>query len=308
MADISRAAAFALPPQAGRRSVWLQKATKTVLPHLLLVALAVLFLVPFFWMLVSSFKTKETMFTQPIEWLPRAWNWQNYPNAINYPGFPFLRFLWNSTYYSISVTIGTVMSCSMVGYAFARLRFPFRTTLFNITMATLMIPWVVTFIPTFILFKELDTFTSNLLNVRLLGTYWPLIIPAFGGNAFYIFMIRQFFMGLPSELSDAARVDGAGEFRIFWQIMLPLVKPALMVMAVFTFLATWHDFFGPLIYVSDNRQFPLSLGLYAFRAQRTTEWALLMAASTITTVPLIIIFFFTQRYFLEGIKLSGLQG
>jgi len=272
------------------------------------VALAVLFLVPFFWMLVSSFKTKETMFTQPIEWLPRAWNWQNYPNAINYPGFPFLRFLWNSTYYSISVTIGTVMSCSMVGYAFARLRFPFRTTLFNITMATLMIPWVVTFIPTFILFKELDTFTSNLLNVRLLGTYWPLIIPAFGGNAFYIFMIRQFFMGLPSELSDAARVDGAGEFRIFWQIMLPLVKPALMVMAVFTFLATWHDFFGPLIYVSDNRQFPLSLGLYAFRAQRTTEWALLMAASTITTVPLIIIFFFTQRYFLEGIKLSGLKG
>ena len=308
MADISRAAAFALPPQAGRRSVWLQKATKTVLPHLLLVALAVLFLVPFFWMLVSSFKTKETMFTQPIEWLPRAWNWQNYPNAINYPGFPFLRFLWNSTYYSISVTIGTVMSCSMVGYAFARLRFPFRTTLFNITMATLMIPWVVTFIPTFILFKELDTFTSNLLNVRLLGTYWPLIIPAFGGNAFYIFMIRQFFMGLPSELSDAARVDGAGEFRIFWQIMLPLVKPALMVMAVFTFLATWHDFFGPLIYVSDTRQFPLSLGLYAFRAQRTTEWALLMAASTITTVPLIIIFFFTQRYFLEGIKLSGLKG
>ena len=308
MADISRAAAFALPPQAGRRSVWLQKATKTVLPHLLLVALAVLFLVPFFWMLVSSFKTKETMFTQPIEWLPRAWNWQNYPNAINYPGFPFLRFLWNSTYYSISVTIGTVMSCSMVGYAFARLRFPFRTTLFNITMATLMIPWVVTFIPTFILFKELDTFTSNLLNVRLLGTYWPLIIPAFGGNAFYIFMIRQFFMGLPSELSDAARVDGAGEFRIFWQIMLPLVKPALRVMAVFTFLATWHDFFGPLIYVSDNRQFPLSLGLYAFRAQRTTEWALLMAASTITTVPLIIIFFFTQRYFLEGIKLSGLKG
>ncbi len=308
MADISRAAAFALPPQAGRRSLWLQKATKTVLPHLLLVALAVLFLVPFYWMLVSSFKTKETMFTQPIEWLPRAWNWQNYPNAINYPGFPFLRFLWNSTYYSISVTIGTVMSCSMVGYAFARLRFPFRTTLFSITMATLMIPWVVTFIPTFVLFKELDTFTSNLLNVRLLGTYWPLIIPAFGGNAFYIFMMRQFFMGLPSELSDAARVDGAGEFRIFWQIMLPLVKPALMVMAVFTFLATWHDFFGPLIYVSDNRQFPLALGLYAFRAQRTTEWALLMAASTITTVPLIIIFFFTQRYFLEGIKLSGLKG
>ncbi len=281
---------------------------RTVLPHLLLIALGVAFMIPFFWMLSSSLKTKETMFTNPIEWLPRVWNWQNYPNAINYPNFPFLRFLWNSTYYSVSVTVGTVISCAMVGYAFARLRFPMREPLFIVTIATLMIPWMVTFIPTFILFKELDTFTTQTIGVKMLGTYWPLIIPAFGGNAFYIFMMRQFFKGLPSELADAAHVDGAGEFRIFWQIMLPLVKPALMVMAVFTFLGTWHDFFGPLIYVSDNKQFPLSLGLYAFRAQRTTEWALMMAAAALSTVPLIIVFFFTQRYFLEGIKLTGIKG
>jgi multiple sugar transport system permease protein len=293
---------------AARRKPTIGKIARTVLPHLLLLALAAIFLVPFYWMLITSFKTKETAFTSPIEWLPRVWNWQNYPTAINYPNFPFLRFLWNSTYYSAMVTLGTVISCAMVGYAFAKLRFPFRRTLFYVTVATLMIPWVVTFIPTFILFKELDAFTSNLLNFKMLGTYWPLIIPAFGGNAFYIFMMRQFFMGLPNELSDAARVDGAGEFRIFWQIMLPLVKPALMVMAVFTFLATWHDFFGPLIYVSDNRQYPLSLGLYAFRAQRTTEWALMMAAATLSTVPLMIIFFLTQRYFLEGIKLTGIKG
>lgn len=307
MANVPRVSApTALPMQ--RIVFLLRRSLRSVLPHVLLAALAIVFLVPFYWMIISSFKTKETMFTYPIEWLPRVWNWQNYPNAINYPGFPFLRFLWNSTYYSIGVTLGTVISCAMVGYAFARLRFPLRETLFYVTIATLMIPWVVTFIPTFILFKELDTFTTNLLNFKLLGTYWPLIIPAFGGNAFYIFMMRQFFRGLPGELSDAARVDGAGEFRIFWQIMLPLVKPALMVMAVFTFLGTWHDFFGPLIYVSENTQFPLSLGLYAFRAQRTTEWALMMAAATLATVPLIVIFFFTQRYFLEGIKLTGLKG
>jgi multiple sugar transport system permease protein len=305
---VSSGNALPQPMRATSRPKQLLRLLKPVLPHLLLMTLAVVFLVPFYWMVISSLKTKETMFANPIEWLPRTWNWQNYPNAINYPNFPFLRFLWNSTYYSIGMVIGTVLSCSMVGYAFARLRFPFRSTLFYITIATLMIPWVVTFIPTFILFKEMDTVTGQWFNFKLLGTYWPLVIPAFGGNAFYIFMMRQFFMGLPSELSDAARVDGAGEFRIFWQIMLPLVRPALMVMAVFTFLGSWHDFFGPLIYVSDNKQFPLSLGLYAFRAQRTTEWALMMAAATLATVPLILIFFFTQRYFLEGIKLTGLKG
>jgi multiple sugar transport system permease protein len=307
MAGVMGQSATPVRAASGRRST-AAKILRTVLPHALLIFLAVAFLVPFYWMIISSLKTKEIVFSNPIEWLPRRWMWENYPNAINYPGFPFLRFLWNSTFYSVAVTIGTVISCSMVGYAFARLRFPGRNLLFYVTIATLMIPWVVTFIPTFILFKELDTVTSSLLNLKMLGTYWPLIIPAFGGNAFYIFMMRQFFMGLPKELSDAARVDGAGEFRIFAQIMMPLVKPAVMVMAVFTFLATWHDFFGPLIYLSSNAQYPLSLGLYAFRAQRTTEWSLMMAAATVSTLPLIVIFFFTQRYFLEGIKLTGIKG
>jgi multiple sugar transport system permease protein len=293
---------------APARRITAARVLRTALPHVLLIFLAMLFLVPFYWMIISSLKTKEIVFSNPIEWLPRRWMWENYPTAINYPGFPFLRFLWNSTFYAVAVTLGTVISCSMVGYAFARLRFPGRNLLFYVTIATLMIPWVVTFIPTFILFKAVDTVTSSLFNVKMLGTYWPLIIPAFGGNAFYIFMMRQFFMGLPKELSDAARVDGAGEFRIFAQIMMPLVKPAVMVMAVFTFLATWHDFFGPLIYLSSNAQYPLSLGLYAFRAQRTTEWSLMMAAATVSTVPLIVIFFFTQRYFLEGIKLTGIKG
>jgi multiple sugar transport system permease protein len=209
-----------------------------------------------------------------------------------------VRFLLNSLYYAGFVTFGTVLSCAAVAYGFARLRFPGRDALFLLTIATMMIPGIVTFIPTYVLFKTFG----------VIGTYAPLIIPSFLGNAFFIFMLRQFFMGLPWELSDAARVDGASEWRIFWQIMLPLVRSALLVVAVFTFLGTWHEFFGPLIYLSDNSQYPLSLGLFAFRSQRTTEWSLMMAASTLATLPLVIVFFLAQRSFLQGITLTGLKG
>ena len=201
-------------------------------------------------------------------------------------------------FFAGGVTIGTVLSCAAVGYGFARLRFPGRDILFAITLATLMIPPIVTFIPTYVLFAKL----------QLTGSYVPLILPAFFGNAFFIFMMRQFFLGIPRDLSDAARIDGAGEFRIFWQIMLPLVRPALMVVAVFSLLYTWHDFFRPLIYLQDKSQFPLSLGLYAFKSQRTAEWAKIMMGSFLTTLPLIIVFLFTQRYFLRGIATTGLMG
>ncbi|HNB52472.1 MAG TPA: carbohydrate ABC transporter permease, partial [Anaerolineales bacterium] len=192
----------------------------------------------------------------------------------------------------------TILSCAVVAYGFARLRFPGRDLLFSLTLATLMIPAIVTLIPTFLLFKTFG----------MIGSYAPLIVPRFFGDAFFIFMMRQFFKSLPEELADAARVDGASEFRIFWQIMLPLVQPALIVVGVFTFLWTWHDFFGPLIYLSDSNQFPLSLGLFAFRAQRTTEWGLMMAGSVLATLPLVIIFFVAQKYFIEGIKLTGVKG
>jgi multiple sugar transport system permease protein len=266
--------------------------------HALLIGVSIAFLAPFYWMIVSSLKQNNQIFTLPIQWVPNPPHWENYSKAINYPNFPFVRFLGNSLFYSVSVTIGTVISCAAVGYGFARMRFPGRDLLFFLTLSTMMIPGIVTFIPTFVLFKSLG----------MLGTYTPLILPNFLGNAFFIFMMRQFYLGLPWELSDSARVDGAGEFRIFWQIMLPLVRSALMVVAVFTFLYTWHDFFGPLIYLSERSQYPLSLGLYAFRAQRTTEWALMMAASTLTMLPLVGIFFLTQRYFLEGITLTGIKG
>ncbi|MBI3328296.1 MAG: carbohydrate ABC transporter permease [Nitrospinae bacterium] len=264
----------------------------------LLAMVAVAFLVPFCWMIISALKDSSQIFVQPIPWWPTSVRWDNFASAMTYPGFPFLRFLGNSLVYAGSVSIGTVLSCAAVGYGFARLRFPGRDLLFVISVATLMIPGIVIFIPTFVLFKSLG----------LLGTYAPLILPAFLGNAFFIFLLRQFFLGLPPELSDAARIDGAGEFRIFWQIMLPLVRPALLVAAVLSFIWTWHEFFGPLIYLSEQSQYPLSLGLFAFRAQHATEWSMLMAAATITTLPLVVIFFCTQRAFLEGVTLTGIKG
>jgi multiple sugar transport system permease protein len=280
------------------RKIPIRKRIIALLRHVVLIAVTIAFLMPFYWMLISAFKENTMVFSNPIKWFPNPIRWQNFPAAFNYPGFPFLKFLWNSTYYAGMVTIGTVISCSMAGYAFARLRFPGRNSLFSVTIASLMIPGIVTFIPVFLLFK----------NLGWLGSYKPLIIPAFFGNAFFIFMMRQFFRTMPEELADAARVDGASEFTIFWRIMLPLVRPALIVMAVFTFLWTWHDFFGPLIYLNQQDQYPLSLGLYAFRSRRTTEWGLMMAGATLTTFPLVILFFFAQRYFLQGIKLTGLKG
>jgi len=294
-ADMAHLAKSVFSPAAGRK---LRRHVLAAGRHVLLIGVAMAFMLPFVWMVISALKSNDMVFSQPIQWWPNPPRWSNFLEAFNYPRFPFLRLLWNSVFYSGAVTIATVVSCAAVAYGFARLRFPGRDLLFMVTIATLMIPGIVTFIPTFILFKALGQ----------LGSYVPLIVPKFFGDAFFIFMMRQFYLTLPGELADAARVDGANEFRIFWQIMLPLVRPALLVMAVFMFLWTWHDFFGPLVYLSDTSQFPLSLGLFAFRAQRDTYWGLLMAAATLTTLPLVIIFFIGQRYFVEGVKLTGIKG
>jgi len=266
--------------------------------HALLIAIAAIFLLPFYWMLISALKSNTAIFARPLQWWPDPVQWDNLVKTVTSPAFPYLRLLGNSVLYAGGVTVGTVLSSAAVGYGFARLRFPGRNILFAITLATLMIPPIVLFIPTYVLFA----------NLKLTGSYVPLILPAFFGNAFFIFMMRQFFLGIPGDLSDAARIDGAGEYRIFWQIMLPLVRPALMVVAVFSLLYTWHEFFPPLIYLQDRAQFPLSLGLYAFRSQRTAEWANIMMGSFLTTLPLIVVFLFTQRYFLRGIATTGLKG
>jgi len=281
-------------PQRRVQPAWVRPLAR----HALLIVVAAILLLPFYWMIVSALKSNSEIFARPLQWWPDPIQWENLGKTIGSRYFPYLQLLGNSIFFAGGVTIGSVLSCAAVGYGFARLRFPGRDILFGITLATLMIPPIVTFIPTYVLFSKLG----------LIGGYTPLILPAFFGNAFFIFMMRQFFLGIPGDLSDAARIDGAGEFRIFWQIMLPLVRPALMVVAVFTLLYTWHDFFGPLIYLQDKSRFPLSLGLYAFKSQRTADWANIMMGSFLTTLPLIIVFLFTQRYFLRGIATTGLKG
>jgi multiple sugar transport system permease protein len=266
--------------------------------HALLLAVAVLFVSPLSWMAISSLKDAGEVFARPVVWWPHRLLWSNFRGVLTDPGFPFLRFLGNSLFYAASVTIGTVLSCAAVGYGFARLRFPGRDLLFAFTLATLMIPDIVTFIPTYMLFKHLG----------MLGSYAPLVIPRFTGHGFFIFLMRQFFLALPWELSDAATIDGAGEWRVFWRIMLPLVRSPLVVVAVFSAVYTWQDFFGPLVYLSDPHQYPLSLGLFAFQADRTTDWTHLMAGSTLATLPLVALFFAAQRYVLQGVAMTGLKG
>jgi len=268
------------------------------LSHLVLLSVAVLFLVPFAWLIITSLKQEIQVFTDPLIWIPKPVMWSNYPDALTTPAFNFLPLLKNTLFYVVTTTFGTVVSSTMVAYGLARLRFPGKNFLFIVTLATMMLPGIVTLIPTYILFKTLGW----------VGSYAPLIVPAFFGSAFNIFLLRQFMMTIPWDLTDAALVDGANDFIILWKIVVPLITPALLVIAVFNIMYTWNDFFGPLIYLSDSKQYPLVMGLYAFRTQHSIQHALLMAATLATCFPLIVLFFIAQRYFIEGITLTGLKG
>ena len=275
----------------------LRKTMAAALRQALLATLALVWLIPFIWLIITSLKPLEQVFTRPPKWIPEPILWSNYVKALTSPGFPFLKLLENSLFYSGLSTIGVVLSCSLVAYGFARMRFWGRDIWFIVLLATMMLPSVVTMIPTYVLFRL----------IGWVGGYAPLIVPSFTGSAFFIFMLRQFFLSLPWELTESARVDGAGELTIFARIMLPLIRPALMVTVVFTFLGCWNDFMGPLIYLSDNSRFPLSLGLYAFQTKYQREWNLMMAASLVVTIPMMVMFFAAQRQFIEGITITGLK-
>ena len=274
-----------------------------VLKYVVLITLAISFMLPFFWMATSAMKDDAQVYTVPPVWIPSPAYPENFGNAWGL--LDFNRFTFNTVFkYAIPALIGTLLSCSIVAYGFARIQWPGRDLLFGICLATLMIPSQVRLIPLFVIFKEMGW----------VGTYLPLTVPHFFGNAFFIFLLRQFFMSIPSELSDAARVDGANEFVIMWRIILPLAKPALAVVALFTLLNTWNDYFGPLIYVNKEAEFTLALGIQRLRGAlddvgaRELGFPYLMAVSTIVTMPILIAFFFAQRTFIEGISLTGLKG
>ncbi|MDR0137590.1 carbohydrate ABC transporter permease [Metabacillus idriensis] len=272
------------------------KTSKRILAHAFLILISILFLVPFFWMLSTSLKDQTQIFSFPPEWIPTPFKWSNYQEAVEY--IPFFSYLKNTVVITVFSTIGAVLTCPLVAYGFAKLKFKGSNALFIVTIAVMMIPGQVTMIPLFILFEKLGWVGSPL----------PLIVPVFFGVPFYIFLLRQFFLGLPDTLMDAARIDGAGEFRIYWQIMLPLAKPAVLAVGLFQFMGSWTDFLGPLLYLTDETSYTLSLGLQQFQSQRGTEWGLMMAVSTLMTLPIIILFFFLQKTFIKGITFSGIKG
>jgi multiple sugar transport system permease protein len=281
-------------PRAGRRR--LRAASRSLAAHALLILLATMFALPFVWLVSTSLKPPAQLFRLPPEWVPNPVMWANYQRATTF--IPFFLYLKNTLYITCFNVIATLISCSLAAYGFARIRWPGRDVLFLILVGTLMIPYPVTLIPTFVIFRDLGW----------IGTPHPLTWPAFTGNAFFIFLLRQFYLTIPQELSAAAKIDGASEFQIYWRIILPLARPALAAVALFTFMNNWNDFLGPLIYLNDQDQYTLAIGLYGFLSRVRTEWGPLMAAATIMISPVIVLFFLTQRTFIQGITLTGIKG
>jgi multiple sugar transport system permease protein len=268
----------------------------SILKHSALIPAAILFMLPFLWMLSTSLKSKPQLYMYPPILVPIPPSWSNYPTAVTY--INFLLYLRNTLIIAVSATIGALLSCSLVAYSIARIPWRGRNFLFALTVATLMLPFQVTLIPLFIVFK----------NMGWVGDFRPLIIPHFFGGALYIFLLRQFFMTIPMELSEAARIDGASELRIYASVIMPLAKPALATVAIFEFIARWRDYLGPLIYLNKQKLYTLSLGIYEYRSQYGAEWELLMAASVLITLPIILLFFFMQKTFVQGIALTGIKG
>ena len=247
-------------------------------------------------MVSSSLKSNYQIFEVPPRWIPNPPRWQNYVEALTV--LPFGRYVFNTTVITGLTITGHLLSCTLIAYAFARLRAPGRDTLFVVMLATMMLPYPVTMVPLYMLFNRLGW----------INTFLPLVVPAFLGAPFYIFLMRQFFLTIPQDFEDAARIDGANTLQILWLVMVPLAKPALATVAIFTFTAAWNDFLAPLIYLQKPELYTVTLGLQFFRSTYTTNWAYLMAASLVTTLPVIAVFFVAQRYFIEGITLTGIKG
>ena len=275
-----------------------QERLTRLIAFVILAGVSVVLLFPLAWMLSTSLKRASDVFTIPIQWIPNPVAWSNYPQAVH--DFPFWTFLRNTLFYSVSDTVLVLVSSAVAAYAFARLRWRGRDLVFILMLATMMIPFPATMIPTYLIFKWLGW----------LNSYKPLILPDLTASPYFVFLLRQFFLTIPMDLSEAAFVDGAGHLRIFSQIVLPLTKPALLVVAIFTFSYDWNNFLGPLIYLNDPAKYTLSLGLQWFQGTqwRGAHYELMMAAAMLMTLPMVILFFVAQKYFVQGITLTGIKG
>jgi len=295
-------AVAAMPLAHGRRA---RRRFRLWWVHLILLAICTLAILPFGWMISTSLKTLEDAVAYPPTIIPSPLQLQNYAEVFRSPKANFLLWTRNTLIIAVLGVSGTTLSSALVAYGFAKLRFIGRGPLFAIMLSTMMLPFPVTMVSLFAMFRWLGDTTG----IQFLGTFKPLWIPAWFGSAFNIFLLRQFFMTIPTELSEAARIDGCSELGIFWRIILPLARPALAVVALFAFMGIWNDFLGPLVYLQRPEQFTLALGLQNFQSKAGgTSWHLLMAASTMVIFPAILLFFLAQRTFIEGIATTGTKG
>ena len=283
-----------------RRNKLAGKAAVDLFFYLLLILVGLTFLLPFLWMLSASLKSVAEIFSFPPRWFPRVRRWSNYTDIFSV--MPFGHFVFNSFKVSLLSTIGVVLSSALAAFAFARLRFPGRNLIFALLLSTLMVPGEVTLIPIFFIMRTLG----------VINTHIPLYLPDFFGNPFGTFLLRQFFLTVPKELEDAAEMDGAGPFKIFGRIFLPLAKPALVTLAVLTFMWRWEELIRPVIYLGSREKMTLTVGLTGYFAEfgggEIFRWDLLMAGSVVSIIPILVLFMVGQRFFIQGITMTGIKG
>lgn len=275
-----------------------QSKKSIVLSYIILAFATLVVLLPFFWMLVSSFKSQRELFAYPPSFFPSVWKWQNYKQVLSAGSISFFQMFLNSMKVTIPVVVLNITFSSLAAYAFARINFPYKKFIFMLFISSMMIPSAVVMVPRFMLFTHL----------KLVNTYLPLILPSAFGTAFSIFLLRQFFMTIPKELEEAAVIDGCSKFRIWATIILPLSKPIIATLSVFLFQGAYNDFMGPLIYLNTDTKFTVQLGLAGFRNSFTTRYDLIMAGSMLALLPVLIIYIACQKYIVKGIVMTGLKG
>ena len=280
---------------AHRRHAVLQ-VLKKIFSHALLLLGSVFFVIPLIFMISTSLKATRQIAQFPPELIPDPWIWLNYSDVFLYA--PMHKYLVNTLIIVVPRIVGAVLASSLAAYAFARIRAPGKNFVFMLLLATMMLPGVVTMIPTYILFAKLDW----------VGTFKPLTIPSLAGSAFFIFLMRQFFMTIPMDLEDAAKIDGCSRLQTWASILMPLAQPVIATVTVFSFMSGWNDYMGPLIYLNNKRQYTMSLGLQVFVQNHRAEWGMMMAASTMMVTPIILLFFFAQKTFVQGITMTGIKG
>lgn len=266
---------------------------KKIVSYFILVLLGVILMTPLLWMVFTSLKPMTEIIKFPPTFFPEEIHWENYLTAIK--AFPFWQYARNTLLITFFVVLGNVLSNSFIAYGFAKIDFPGKKVFFALVLSTMMVPGFVTMIPQYVIFSK----------IGWVGTYLPLIVPSFFGNAFNIFLMRQFYLSINTELIEAAKIDGANHLYIWSHLMLPLTKPALITVAINSFNGAWNDFLGPLLYIQDQDKYTLQIGLQVFQNQSTTQWNYLMAAATLVLIPTVLLFFFAQRYFIEGMDLTG---